>query len=206
MPTVNEVPSPIDFRIQEDALEWERTALEKRPDRPLFFERFATEIRRSESAVGRVLELGSGPGFLAKHLLEHCRVDDYVALDFSGAMHDLARTRLDGYRQRVTFVERSFKAEDWMEDLGIFDCVVTNQAVHELRHKSLAKRLHEQVRTVLSDEGFYLVNDHFSGPDGMTDCELYMTREEQIEALFAAGFTDVQALLCQSKMALLRAS
>jgi len=83
---------------------------------------------------------------------------------------------------------------------------VTNQAVHELRHKSLAPRLHMQVRSILHEGGLYLVNDHFAGPDGMSNDELYMTREEQIEALRVAGFSEIQTLICQSKMTLLGAA
>jgi cyclopropane fatty-acyl-phospholipid synthase-like methyltransferase len=204
MSRVEEVPSPIDLRDMNDAREWERTALEKRPDRPLFFEAFVAQIRSKGDGL-RVLELGSGPGFLAEYILRHCDVMEYVALDFSAAMHELANERLGALSQKVQFIEQSFKTDDWMEELGMFCCVVTNQAVHELRHKQLASQLHSQVRTVLSEEGLYLVNDHFAGPDGMANDELYMTREEQVEALRLAGFSHITTLKCQSKMAFLRA-
>jgi predicted methyltransferase len=65
--------------------------------------------------------------------------------------------------KHVTFVERSFKEEDWSLGLGPFHCVVTNQAIHELRHKHYASRLHTQVRSLLAPGGLYLVCDHFAG-------------------------------------------
>ena len=51
-------------------LKWERNALRARPWRTEFFGRFGSEISTHEPPVTRVLELGSGPGFLAHHLLQ----------------------------------------------------------------------------------------------------------------------------------------
>ncbi len=91
---LEDVPSPIDLRTMEHAGEWERTAQEKRPSRPEFFEKFASEISGHKPLVVDVLELGSGPGFLADHVLGRLPHLSYVALDFSNAMHELARARL----------------------------------------------------------------------------------------------------------------
>jgi len=130
----------------------------------------------------------------------------YVLLDFSPAMHELARRRLNGLEDRISFVERDFKQEDWCEALGRFDCVVTNQAVHELRHKRHAARLHSQVRSLLEREAIYLVCDHFVGDGGMTNPELYMSVEEQRQALLAAGFVWVDEILIKGGLVLHRAS
>ena len=120
-------------------------------------------------------------------------------------MHELAGHRLGEKVSRVRFVERSFKELDWRSDLGAFECVVTNQAVHELRHKRYAQALHEQIRDVLSAGGFYLVCDHFAGDGGMSNSELYMTKEEQQTALTGAGFTNVDLVMCDSSLIMYRA-
>ena len=83
---------------------------------------------------------------------------------------------------------------------------MTNQAVHELRHKRYAPTLHHQVRGLLATGGNYLVCDHFAGEGGMSNSELYMTVEEQKAALFAAGFTNVEQLLLKGGLVLHRAS
>jgi cyclopropane fatty-acyl-phospholipid synthase-like methyltransferase len=70
----------------------------------------------------------------------------YVALDFSAAMHQLAAARLGSATGLVQFIERSFREEGWTCGLEQFDAIVTNQAVHELRHKRHAARLHAQAR------------------------------------------------------------
>jgi SAM-dependent methyltransferase len=203
---IQDVPSPIDLRVMADAREWAATAMEQRPWRPEFFNRFASEIAAAPQPVHYILELGSGPGFLAEHLLQTLPAISYVALDFSPAMHELAEERLGPLASRVEFVQRSFREADWASDLGRFDCVVTNQAVHELRHKRYACALHAEVRKLLTPGGMYLVCDHFFGEGGLANGQLYMTVDEQRTALLDAGFTHVEQLLLKGSMVLHRAS
>ena len=188
-----DVASPIDFRNQTEAREWERTA-EERPGRSEILGRMADEVARRARHGRRILELGSGPGFLARRLLERINDLEYTALDFSPAMHELARERLGPHATRVTFVERTFRSDDWTDGLGPFDLVVTNQAVHELRHKRHAPVLHRQVHAVMAFTGSYIVSDHFSDPGGLTNADLYMTRDEQKAALENAGFSTVRRI------------
>lgn len=203
---INDVPSPIDLRCMEDALAWANEAMLKRPVRTEFFASFADAIGNPPGTRCRVLELGSGPGFLMHHLLEAVPAIEYVALDFSPAMHELAREHLGESASRVTFIERSFLDPAWPEALGTFDFVVTNQAVHELRHKSRATDLHRQARGTLAQGGRYLVCDHFVGAGGMSNKQLYMTVEEQLESLREAGFVRIESRLIKGGLALHEAS
>jgi ubiquinone/menaquinone biosynthesis C-methylase UbiE len=204
-----DVPSPIDLRLRQDAQAWADVAMAKRPWRVAFFEAFAREIEALNLPQARVLELGSGPGFLAEHLLDRLPTAHYTALDFSVAMHELAQQRLERFTavdaSRIRFVERSFKAPGWADGLGTYDVVVTLQAVHELRHKKHAVGLHEQVQRVLRPHGQYLVCDHWAGDGGMSNRQLYMSIYEQQASLLAAGFTQVKALLAQGGLVLHRA-
>jgi ubiquinone/menaquinone biosynthesis C-methylase UbiE len=197
-----DIPSPIDLRSMADALEWERTAMRKRPWRMEFFSMFAEELRKQKPPVSRVLELGSGPGFLACHLLNALPNVHMVLLDFSAAMHELARQRLGPLVSRVEFVEVSFKEPLWGEHLAQFDAVVTHQAVHELRHKRYALELHKQVKALLRPGASYLVCDHFYGPDGMSSDQLYMTVDEQKSAIESAGFQSVRKILMMGGLVL----
>ena len=201
-----DVPSPIDLRNMEDAREWARTAMSKRPWRAEFFEAFSGLIGNAGDRSCRVLELGSGPGFLAEHLLRSHPAISYMALDFSAAMHELAAQRLGELGSRVEFVERSFRNPLWSQDLGSFEFVVSNQAVHELRHKRHATALHAQVRDLLSPEGQYLVCDHFFGEGGMSNDQLYMSIAEQKQALLSAGFVNVEEIMCKGGLVLHNAS
>jgi ubiquinone/menaquinone biosynthesis C-methylase UbiE len=187
-----DVPSPIDLRRPEEAEAWANAANVRRPWRADFFDAIVAVL--SDHGCSTVLELGSGPGFLAATVVREMPGVTYTLLDWAPAMHDLARTRLE-MTPGVRFVTTDFKRDDWVFGLGMFDAVVTVQAVHELRHKRHAVGLHRAVRTVLEPDGVYLVCDHVVGPEGMANTELYMTRWEQREALLAAGFGEVKIIL-----------
>ena len=202
----SDVPSPIDLRLMSDASEWEATAMEKRPWRAECFAKFADELAHMAPPAARVLELGSGPGFLAYKLLTGSSDLRMTLLDFSKAMHVLASKRLAPVLNRVEFLARSFKDSDWFQDLNAFDAVVTNQAVHELRHKRYAEELHRQVVRVLRPGGTYLVCDHILGPGGMTNDQLYMTAEEQKSAIACAGYKSIRQVLLHGGLVMHRAT
>jgi ubiquinone/menaquinone biosynthesis C-methylase UbiE len=98
------------------------------------FDRIVQQLRDLRSRPRSVLELGSGPGFLADRIAVSLSTLAYTALDCSAAMHALARERLGANAERVCFVEGDFKQPHWTHGLTTFDAVVTMQAVHELRH------------------------------------------------------------------------
>ena len=203
--TGQDVPSPIDLRDPRHALEWERTAQE-RPGRAEIFQAFGQQLLGLDRSDLAILELGSGPGFLAVHLLDTLPAARLTLLDFSAAMHDLARARIGPRATRARFVERSFKAPGWSRGLGRFDAVIANQAVHELRHKRHASRLHAEVKEVLVPGGVYLVSDHFLGEGGLLDDQLYMTVAEQQRALLRAGFSQVQKVAAAGSLVMHRAT
>ena len=167
-----DVPSPIDLRLMEDARVWTAEANQKRPSRDRFFQEISSSIRSvmaiKSAGLPAVLELGSGPGFLAERILSDFPELRYVALDFSAAMHTLAKQRLCGFENQITYVNRSFRVSDWADDLGAFDAVITIQAVHELRHKRHHVELHRGVKSVLKPGGAIFSLRPLSG-SGRTD-------------------------------------
>jgi SAM-dependent methyltransferase len=199
-----DVPSPIDLRDPEDAREWERTA-PSRPGRGEIFEAFARELRALGQRPLAVLELGSGPGFLGAYLLDAIPALALTLLDFSAAMHDLAGARLGEYSDRVTYVERDFRQLGWWVGLGLFDAAVTNQAVHELRHKRHAAALHAAVKAVLKPGAPYLVCDHCYS-QGFGNERLNMTLVEHRDALCEAGFSEATLVAAAGTLAMYRAT
>jgi SAM-dependent methyltransferase len=185
----------------DDASEWAAKA-EQRLGRNEILNRIVEQTAQRAGHSPRILELGSGPGFLARRILQRLPEARYTALDFSPAMHALARTRLASDLDRIEFLERSFKSDGWMDGLQPFDAVLTNQAVHELRHKRYAQNLHRQVYGLLKQNGIYLVSDHFSDVGGVPDLALFMTVKEQENALLGAGFTDVSRISKTGSLAL----
>jgi cyclopropane fatty-acyl-phospholipid synthase-like methyltransferase len=192
---VGDVPSAIDLRTMEDARDWANSAMLRRPWREHFFDCFVAELAALHANSARVLELGSGPGFLAERILKALPDVQYTMLDFSPAMHEVANNRLGSLADKVLSLVVDFKHEGWETGLGLFDAVVTMQAVHELRHKKHAIGLHRTVRAMLDVHGCYLVCDHYVGSDGMTNDALYMTVAEHRRSLEEAGFGAVSNLL-----------
>jgi SAM-dependent methyltransferase len=202
----DDVESPIDLRTMADAREWAAIAMEKRPSREEFFQCFVAQLRELRMSDPSVLELGSGPGFLAQRILQSIPGVQYTMLDFSSAMHELARERLGSLAQAVRQVIVDFKCAGWTSGLGTFDAIVTMQAVHEVRHKKHLAGLHKSVRPLLKANGRYLVCDHYVGQDGMKNEALHMTFEEQRDALELAGFGTVTCLLRKGGLVLHSAS
>jgi SAM-dependent methyltransferase len=200
-----EIPPKVDFRNPAVARKWTDEAASKRPARDQFFQLFANQLASLGQQDISVLELGSGPGFLAERILQAMPHAEYTALDFSPAMHDLARERLGKFSGGVRFVEANFTAPDWNLGLPAVDAVVSMQSVHEVRHKANVPALYASVRTVLRRGGLFLVCDHYAGEDAQSDTALYMTLQEQHQALVAARFSDVKMLLQDSGLALWRA-
>jgi SAM-dependent methyltransferase len=195
----SDVPSPVDFHDPAQAQAWETDTIERRPWRPEFFAAFASVLNKNFAGPFSVLELGSGPGHLTRVILLECPQANYCALDFSEAMHGLARERLAALSRRVQFVTRDFCKPDWYQGLAA-DAIVTMQAAHELRHKRHLPKLLLQVRDVLRSGGIFLYCDHYS--EGGQNPDLMLAREEQPQALDNAGFTDVRRLLDKGGMAL----
>jgi SAM-dependent methyltransferase len=190
-----DVPYGDDWDSAPNVSAWTEAADRKRPWRSQIRDHIAESVATLPPGA-RVLELGSGPGFLAHRVLERCpNLAGYTLLDFSEHMMALSRERLLAV-PAASFVLASFKAEDWTRRVvSPFDCVVSMQAVHELRNKRHAQRLYAQLYQVLAVPGFVMICDHTPFADSVASTALYMTEQEQQHALTEAGFANVRTEL-----------
>jgi SAM-dependent methyltransferase len=200
-----EIPSPIDFDDPAQARAWVDATVAKRPWRLRFFAAFASALNAHFNRPIRVAELGSGPGHLAKAIIHGCKVSSYTAIDFSAAMHDLAREHLGESSGQVHFLRRDFRRDDWAEGLGPLDAIVTTQAAHEVRHKTRQPALLKDIHAAIENGGLLLFCDHYSEAGSTKDSGLFLTHEEQPALLENAGFRQVEQLLDEGGMALYRA-
>lgn len=203
-----DLPYGEDFHDQAQAAAWADAAGRKRPWRPTLFDLFAKAVTESGVPEPRILELGSGPGFLAEHVLDRCpSLLRYTLLDFSMPMLSLSQRRLERHRSRTRFVQADFKSSTWFSKVGgPFDFVFSLQAVHELRHKRHAPRLYAQIRALLSSGTEFIVCDHL--PDSAPTprhTRLYMTTTENLAELAKAGFSAPEVIWCEHEMARYRA-
>lgn len=187
-----DVPSSVDLRSLDDAKLWEEEANIKRPWRYAFFQYYSYIIQQYNCI--NILEIGSGPGFLAEYLLSQNQSIKYTALDFSIAMHQCAKSRIATTDiLRINFVHADFKQMSWfviLEDQK-FDLVIIHQALHELRHKKYAAIFHQQVKKLLAYQGIYLICDHIFAEDAMQNNQLYMSKDEHVQALKDAQFFEI---------------
>lgn len=202
-----DVPPGVNFHDDVEARAWADTVAIKRPWRPTIFDHFVT-IVESSSTAARILELGSGPGMLAEHVLDRCpSVARYTLLDFAMPMIRLSQERLGRHASRTTFLQADFKTDSWPGAAGgPFDFVFSLQAVHELRHKRHAPRLYSQIRALLAPGGEIVVCDHL--PEGAPNAQhrrLLMSPSENLAALANNGFREAKVIWSEHHMALYRA-
>jgi SAM-dependent methyltransferase len=190
-----DVPYGNNWDSAVEAAAYGESADQARPWRSEIREHIAARVATLGPGA-RVLELGSGPGLLAHRVLQRCpTVERYTLMDFSEPMLELSRARLAAF-PAASFVCASFKADDWTSRVGgPFDCVVSMQAVHELRHKRHAPRLYQQIHRLLSVPGLVLVCDHTPFDDSPKSLALYMSEQEQRQALADARFASVHVEL-----------
>jgi len=198
---VVDVPSDHDYFDRDYVRRWAAKALVTLPQREAFFDAVAAEALALRRTDLRILELGSGPGFLAERLLEQCPISSYWLFDFSPLMHDLARERLARFGSRAVFVEGDFRQPDWQAALpGRFHMVVSAQAVHELRHVTRVPDLYRRATTLLAPGGLLAVCDIVKRDDD--DRPLLLTAAEQLKAMGAAGLRGPRVALVDERLGL----
>ena len=65
-----------------------------------------------------VLELGLGPGYMARHILERNRGLSYEGLDFSEEFFDVARKTIGSYMPRVKLTKADLMDQAWPHSLS----------------------------------------------------------------------------------------
>ena len=197
-----DVPYGNDWDSAAEAAAYGESADKARPWRSEIRDHIAARVA-ALAPRARVLELGCGPGLLGHRVLQQCpSLETYTLMDFSEPMLALSRERLAAF-PAASFVHHSFKSEDWTRQVGgAFDCVLSMQAVHELRHTRHARRLYAQVYETLTAQGLFLVCDHTPFDDSPKTLALYMTVQEQQTTLADAGLIDINVELSREGLVL----
>jgi SAM-dependent methyltransferase len=199
---IEEVPSPINFADIAQARAWTADTVARRPYRPRFFERFCLELSRYFHDPIKLIELGSGPGHLAREILSNCSVETYSAVDFSPVMHSLAREHLGPLASRATYIVADFRHNEWLTEIAPADALVTMQAAHEMRHKSRLPQFLRHAHAAIRPGGMILFCDHYAEAGGMKRSDLFVFRDQQPELLSEAGFCAVRPVHDEGGMAL----
>ncbi len=197
-----DVPYGDDWDDAAEVVAWTEASDGKRPWRTRIREAIASRVTEMPPGA-HVVELGAGPGLLAHAVLDRCpSLGSYTLVDFSEPMLALSRARLAAF-PRARFARASFKSDDWPRQVEHRpDCVLSMQAVHELRNKSHAPRLYAAIHQVLAASGWLLICDHTPFDDSPQSTTLYMTEGEQLDVLSRSGFSGVRVDLALNGLVL----
>lgn len=135
------------------------------PERLELFNVILGELRSEIPPDGRVVELGTGPGYLADHLLKALPDVRYIGVDFSGPMLDIARQRLRLHGGRVTYVQADLVKDEWWTDSSApVNAVVSTWALHDLGSQEDVQVVYKSCAQLLR-EGGILLNGDFIKPE-----------------------------------------
>ena len=180
--------SSIDLESLKEAEKWEQRMIKTGSYREHFFEIFTSQIDELFDEPISILEIGSGPGHLAERIIETNKIERYTLFELSASMNHIASNRLKGQQSITDYRIGSFLEEECFNELGLFDAVVCMQSIHEVRDKTLAPAIYENIINVIKPNGYFLVCDFIFGDPGMKNEAMYMTALEQKQALTKSGF------------------
>lgn len=146
--------------------------------------------------VPHIVELGIGPGYMARHILERTEAISYEGVDFSDAMFGIARKTIGDLMGRVTLTSADLLDPDWTERLATQPgAIISTWALHDLGSEQAIANVYAACHGALPDGGV-LINGDFIKPDG-TAFEYEPGRisvGRHLELLKAAGFEHPECL------------
>jgi SAM-dependent methyltransferase len=135
--------------------------------------------------VRRVLDLGTGDGYLMATVLDARLGAVGVAVDMSPPMLARARERFQS-DDRVEIVEHNL--DDELPELGRFDAVVSRFAIHHCSDER-KRSLYEEIFEILEPGGVFLNLEHVSSPterlqlDFLAACDMTIEDEDDSNIL-----------------------
>jgi SAM-dependent methyltransferase len=160
------------------------------PPRVALFELIRTHISAANIANPHVLELGLGPGYMARHILERSPAIRYEGLDFSDVFFAVARKTIGDQMHRVTLTKADLLDQAWPQALSQPpDAIISTWALHDLGSQAAIADVYARCHDVLRPGGI-LMNGDFIKPDG-TDWGYEPGRfaiDRHLELLREAGF------------------
>ncbi|MEM9355546.1 MAG: class I SAM-dependent methyltransferase [Pseudomonadota bacterium] len=160
------------------------------------FDMILDQVNALGKEAPHVVELGTGPGYMARHILERHAVMTYEALDFSEVFFDVARETIGDLVPRVTFTNADLMDQAWPQKLSRQpDAIISTWALHDLGGRDPVADVYARCYEALPAGGV-LVNGDFIKPDG-TSWDYEPGRFEidiHLDFLRKAGFSDPKSI------------
>jgi len=166
------------------------------PDRLRLFDMIEDQISRRSVSNAHVVELGIGPGYMARRILERNRIVSYEGLDFSQVFFDVARDTVGDLGHRMTLTKADLMDQNWPAALSKTPgAIISTWALHDLGSQQAVADVYARCYEMLPQGGVF-VNGDFIKPEGTT-WEFEGGRFEihrHLELLRNAGFSGPKAL------------
>ena len=160
------------------------------------FDMILDQISRPGVPNSHVVELGIGPGYMARHILERNQTITYEGLDFSEVFFEIAKETVGDMLARVTLTKADLMDQSWPKTLSRMPgAIISTWALHDLGGQQPVADVYARCYEALP-KGGVLVNGDFIKPDGTT-FDYEPGRFEvgrHLEFLRIAGFSDPKSL------------
>ena len=160
------------------------------------FDLILQQIRQPNVPNAHVVELGIGPGYMARYILQRDQTISYEGVDFSEAFFEVARETIGDLMHRVTLTKADLMQQTWPQRLSRTPgAIISTWALHDLGGQQAVADVYARCREVLPLGGV-LVNGDFIKPYGTT-WEFEPGRFEidrHFELLREAGFAEAKSL------------
>jgi SAM-dependent methyltransferase len=181
--------------------EWVKRQRSEDPARAQRFQLMCDRFPFPHDAPVSILDLGAGYGPVSAFILDRYPNARCVGQDGSAPMLDRARVLMARHRERFTPLESDLFAKDWLPPrFGPFDAAVSSICLHNLRDFARIGEIYGEVRRRLKSGGVFLNLDLVNAPDGMGPFPA--TLAQQLAALRAAGYRDVDCFWTDARLAL----
>ena len=193
--TTDIVGAEHEFHSKEFAVGWAER-FEPTPERLRLFELIFSQLKEAIPNDGSIVELGMGPGYLAKYLLERMPSISYCGIDFSLPMLDIAQDRLKRFSSRVTYTQADLVEDSWEEKVSKpVHAIVSTWALHDLGSPKNINTVYERSYSALGNNSI-LINGDFIKPTGAAQefegGRFYVAKH--LEILGNAGFFNASCL------------
>ncbi len=160
------------------------------------FDMILDQIHQPGVPNSHVVELGIGPGYMARHILQRDATISYEGLDFSEVFFDIARETVGDMLPRVTLTKADLMDQGWPSRLSKQPgAIISTWALHDLGGQQAVADVYARCYETLPTGGV-LVNGDFIKPDG-TSFDYEPGRFEvgrHLELLGKAGFRNPKSL------------
>ncbi|PPQ27857.1 class I SAM-dependent methyltransferase [Rhodopila globiformis] len=138
------------------------------PPRIALFDMILARVDRLGGPDLHVLELGLGPGYMARHVLQRNATVSYEGLDFSDVFFEVAKRTIGPFMPRVVLTKADLLDQNWPRRLSRRPgAILSTWALHDLGSQEAVAAVYARCHEILPIGGI-LVNGDFIKPAGTT--------------------------------------